>query len=533
MISAHLHRSPPPGDRHRHRHLARRLAGALAHSGRAAARHRAAAGPGLRRLSGRVGRRARSHGGAADRSRKVVGVDKMIYMKSTSGNDGSYNLTVSFELGTNPDINTVNVNNRVQTAMSQLPHEVQLQGLTVQKRSSSILQFIVLYSEGGKLDPLFITNYVIINVLDEVSRTPGVGQARCSARNNYSMRIWFDTTRLTSLGLDAVRCHSGGAGAECPGADRPARRPAGSRRSAVPIQPPDPGPPDDARRSSARSCIRANPDGSVLRVKDVARVELGAQNEDTSAASTASRRSAIGMYLAPGANAITVAACCECQRWRSCGALSRRAAVRVRSTTPRFSSNDTINAVVKRCSRLRPRRHRRVSVSAAACAPPSFRSSPFRSAWSAVRSPARAGLFGQHSVAAGAWCSPSASWSTMPSSWSRTSNDHGGGAGPLAGRGHQKGDGAGDRAHHRHHAGAAGGVRADRVHLRHLRRAVPAVRGDHQRGGADLGGQRADAFAGALRCIFTSLPASRHHGANWAGHRQGARRLRRRSCARR
>ena len=107
----------------------------------------------------------------------------MIYMKSTSGNDGSYTLTVSFELGTDPDIDTVNVNNRVQTALSQLPPEVQLEGLTVQKKSSAILQFIVLYSESGKQDPLFITNYAIINVLDVLSRTPGVGQAHiCSAR---------------------------------------------------------------------------------------------------------------------------------------------------------------------------------------------------------------------------------------------------------------------------------------------------------------------------------------------------------------
>src|ERR1700743_2992599 len=73
---------------------------------------------------------------------QVVGVDKMIYMKSTSGNDGSYSLNVSFDLGSNPDIDTVNVNNRVQTALSQLPPEVQLEGLTVQKKSSAILQFI-------------------------------------------------------------------------------------------------------------------------------------------------------------------------------------------------------------------------------------------------------------------------------------------------------------------------------------------------------------------------------------------------------
>jgi multidrug efflux pump subunit AcrB len=108
---------------------------------------------------------------------QVVGVNKMIYMKSTSGNDGSYTLTVSFLLGSDPDIDTVNVNNRVQTALAQLPPEVQLQGLTVQKKSSAILQYICLYSESGNQDPLFIANYAIINVLDVLSRIPGVGQA--------------------------------------------------------------------------------------------------------------------------------------------------------------------------------------------------------------------------------------------------------------------------------------------------------------------------------------------------------------------
>src|SRR5580704_5878179 len=132
---------------------------------------------------------------------QVVGVDKSIYMKSNSGNDGSYALTVSFALGSNPDIDTVNVNNRVQTALSQLPPEVQLEGLTVQKKSSAILQFIVLYSANGEQDPLFITNYAIINVLDAISRTPGVGQASLFAKLNYSMRIWFDSQRLTSLNL--------------------------------------------------------------------------------------------------------------------------------------------------------------------------------------------------------------------------------------------------------------------------------------------------------------------------------------------
>ncbi len=115
---------------------------------------------------------------------RVVGVDKMLYMKSTNANDGTYNLTVSFALGTDPDINTVNVNNRVQTALAQLPAAVQAEGLAVQKASSAVLEFVNFYSAAGKQDTLFITNYVTISVLDEISRINGVGQARCSASSN-------------------------------------------------------------------------------------------------------------------------------------------------------------------------------------------------------------------------------------------------------------------------------------------------------------------------------------------------------------
>src|SRR6202041_970926 len=132
---------------------------------------------------------------------QVVGVDKMLYMKSASGNDGSYGLTVSFDLGSNPDIDTVNVNNRVQTALAQLPAEVQQEGLTVQKKSSAILQFVVLYSENGKQDPLFITNYAVINVIDVLSRTPGVGQAFLFRKPNFSIRIRFDPKPLDNLKL--------------------------------------------------------------------------------------------------------------------------------------------------------------------------------------------------------------------------------------------------------------------------------------------------------------------------------------------
>ena len=148
---------------------------------------------------------------------KIIGVDKMIYMKSSIGNDGSYTLTVSFELGTDPDIDTVNVNNRVQTAIAQLPQEVQLQGINVQKKSSSILQFINLYDESGKYDPLFITNFAIINVMDELSRTPGVGEASL-----YRWPQLLDADLVRHGAVDkpqsrAIRHHQGNPKPERPG----------------------------------------------------------------------------------------------------------------------------------------------------------------------------------------------------------------------------------------------------------------------------------------------------------------------------
>src|ERR1700752_1231718 len=132
---------------------------------------------------------------------QVVGVDRALYMKSTSGNDGSYTLTVSFELGTNPDINTVNVNNRVQAAPAKLPQDVQKQGVTVEKKSSALLGVIAVYSPKGTHDPLFISNYVTINLLDQIRSTPGVGDAVLWGPQDYAMRVWFQIDRLTGLDL--------------------------------------------------------------------------------------------------------------------------------------------------------------------------------------------------------------------------------------------------------------------------------------------------------------------------------------------
>ncbi len=237
----------------------------------------------------------------------IVGVDKMIYMKSNSGNDGSYNLTVTFELGTNPDINTVNVNNRVQQALAKLPEEVRRQGVTVRKRSTAILAFLQFYSESGKYDPLFISNYVTINALDRLARTPGVGDAQLFGRLDYSMRVWFDTDRLVSLNLvpaDVVAAIQSQNVQAAVG--RIGSRPTSdetqfqfSVQTQGRLSTPD---------QFGQIVIRANPDGSVLRLSDVARVELGAQNMDTESRLNGNPAVSIGLYLAPGANAVQTSA---------------------------------------------------------------------------------------------------------------------------------------------------------------------------------------------------------------------------------
>ena len=235
---------------------------------------------------------------------QMVGVDKMLYMKSTSANDGSYALTISFALGSNPDIDTVNVNNRVQTALPQLPQEIQRQGLTVRKRSNSILQFIGFTSD--KHDTLYIANYMTLNVLDEISRVPGVGQAQLFARLKYSMRIWYDVQRLISLNVTPsdvanaiqaqnVQAATGRIGAPPIDSDQQVQMNVQTQgRLSTPEQ-------------FGEIVLRANPDGSVLRVRDVARVEIGAQNEDIDSRLNGKPTVAAAIYLAPDANAVQTA----------------------------------------------------------------------------------------------------------------------------------------------------------------------------------------------------------------------------------
>jgi hydrophobe/amphiphile efflux-1 (HAE1) family protein len=234
---------------------------------------------------------------------QVVGVDKMIYMKSVSGDDGSYTLTASFELGTDPDINTVNVNNRVQIALSSLPADVQRQGITVKKKSSALLGVIALYAPKHTHDQLFLSNYVTINMLDQIKSTPGVGDAVLWGPQDYSMRAWVKTDRLTGLNLttgdiiNAIKAQNVQAAVGRVGA-RPI---SADQQLQLNIQ-------TKGRLTSVadfeKIVIRTNPDGSVLRLGDVARLELGAANLDRETRFNGGPAAAIAMYQSPGANAI-------------------------------------------------------------------------------------------------------------------------------------------------------------------------------------------------------------------------------------
>src|ERR1700733_3381402 len=235
---------------------------------------------------------------------QVVGVDKMIYMKSVSGNDGSYSLKVSFELGTDPDINTVNVNNRVQVALSKLPEDVRKQGVTVKKQSSALLGVIALYSPQQTHDELYISNYATINLLDQIRSTPGVGDATLFGPQDYSMRAWIRTDRLTGLSLtsadviNAIKLQN----VQAPVGRIGARPISNDQQLQLNIQ-------TKGRLSSAAEfaqiVIRTNPDGSVLRLGDVARLELGAANLDRSTRLNGAPAALMAVYQSPGANALS------------------------------------------------------------------------------------------------------------------------------------------------------------------------------------------------------------------------------------
>jgi HAE1 family hydrophobic/amphiphilic exporter-1 len=237
---------------------------------------------------------------------QINGVDNALYYQSASGADGSYTLNVTFALGTDPDINTVNVQNRAQLATPLLPQEVQRQGLVIRKKSPALLQVIAIYSPKGTYDALFLNNYATINIIDPLARVRGVGQASLFGALDYSLRLWLDPDRLTAFNLAP--------------ADIVAAVQSQNVQAALGRIGAAPSPQTQqlqltittegrlARTDEFENIIvRANPDGSVVRVKDIARVDLGAKTQERYSRFNGAPAAVIGIYQSPGANAVDVA----------------------------------------------------------------------------------------------------------------------------------------------------------------------------------------------------------------------------------
>jgi HAE1 family hydrophobic/amphiphilic exporter-1 len=237
---------------------------------------------------------------------KVNGVDKLLYMQSYNTNDGKMTLNVTFDVGTDVDIMQVNAQNRVGQAEAQLPDAVKREGVVVNRSSPDILLAIGLSSPKGSYDGVFLGNYADINLVDQIKRVPGVGDVKNFTAQDYSMRVWLNPEKLAILGVtpqdvsNAIK-------------EQNAQSPAGTIGA-------EPAPKGQESQFSIRAqgllkdpkefgeiIVRSSSDGSQVKIKDIGRVDLGAQTYSIRARVDKAPAGALGVYLAPGANAIQTA----------------------------------------------------------------------------------------------------------------------------------------------------------------------------------------------------------------------------------
>ncbi|OAF10884.1 efflux RND transporter permease subunit [Bradyrhizobium neotropicale] len=236
---------------------------------------------------------------------QVNGVEDMLYMQSYSGSDGTYTLTVTFKIGTDLNFAQVLVQNRVSSALSQLPQAVQNQGVTVQKRSTSILLFVTLTSPDSRFDSLFLSNYATINIRDELSRLPGVGNVTVFGAGQYSMRVWLDPNKLLARDLvpqdviNAIQQQSQQVSAGQVGA--PPTPPGQAFQYTLNVN----GRLDDTTQFE-NIIVKTGSSGDVTRVRDVGWVELGAQTYSQIFSLNKQPATGIGVFQSPGANALQV-----------------------------------------------------------------------------------------------------------------------------------------------------------------------------------------------------------------------------------
>src|SRR5437867_12189391 len=238
---------------------------------------------------------------------QLVALDGMLYFFSRSSNDGVLTVDVTFDLGTNVDTATVQTQNRVNLALPQLPPEVQREGVTVKKLSTAILLGISFTSSDDRYDAVFLNDLVTIKLLDRIASLPGVGEARLASRQDYGMRGWVNPSKMATLGVTATDI-----AAAIQAQNR--QNPSGSIgqppvASGTDLQYPVNTAGRLVEPQQFRDIVlRAQPDGSLLRIRDLARVELGAQDYKTFSRFDRKPASVVLVYLTPGANAVETGA---------------------------------------------------------------------------------------------------------------------------------------------------------------------------------------------------------------------------------
>ncbi len=242
---------------------------------------------------------------AAPLEESINGVKNMIYMASTASPSGVLTLSVSFKIGTDPAVAKVDVNNRVQTALNKLPEAVRRQGISVRERSPDILKIFTFTSKNNKHNTLYISNYVLINVLDRLKRISGVGEAMIFGNQNYSIRVWLKPDKLASYGLtvtdiiNAIRSQNNQFAAGQIGQEPVKKRQTYTYTVMT-----------KGRLKTVKQfgniIIRSNSDGSALRLKDVASVKLGSERYFLRGSFNNHPAVFVGIFLSPGANALNV-----------------------------------------------------------------------------------------------------------------------------------------------------------------------------------------------------------------------------------
>ena len=236
---------------------------------------------------------------------ELNGTPGMLYMESNSSNSGGFSATITFDISSDPDLSAVEIQNRVKLAESRLPAEVVQNGIEIEKQASSQLMTICLTSNDPKFDEIYLSNFATLNVLDLLRRIPGVGRVSNIGSRYYAMQIWVDPARLANYGLtvkdvqNALKDQNRESAAGVLG-----QQPVTGLDFTIPIT-------AQGRLSSAAQfeeiVLRANPDGSMIRMRDVARVSLEAQSYNTESGINGGNAAILGVYLLPGANAMEVA----------------------------------------------------------------------------------------------------------------------------------------------------------------------------------------------------------------------------------